>query len=380
MMIQPDKTPLAPGGASFTTSRLKDCGNGRYEFRSTLGYCLVLLPFFVVGLAAVIAGITKLADELHTGIGIIVFGCFFLVIVYALGFQMFRRGKFDFQKKCYWKDRKDPNYRLPAEDLRDHIPFREIAALQILRETCRGSKGSTWFSYELNIVCQDGSRKNVVDHGGAAAVREDAAFLAEKLGVPVLNCTEDNSAKEIRRKKNNRVALRIVGGVFGFIGAIMCWQMIVKPVVKTIEMGDWEKAPAVITFSDMTTRQIRNKKKGGYSTYYNLILKYSYHYQGVAREGTEYDVVRSGNMTQNRSSVRKITKRYPVGTKTHCFVNPADPTEALLVRELGWTFYWQTFFSLCFFGAGLVTCCFGFRSSEPSAAGDGNASPEGGAS
>ena len=78
MMIQPDKTPLAPGGASFTTSRLKDCGNGRYEFRSTLGYRLVLLPFFVVGLAAVIAGITKLADELHTGIVIIVFGCFFL--------------------------------------------------------------------------------------------------------------------------------------------------------------------------------------------------------------------------------------------------------------------------------------------------------------
>ncbi|MDP6491172.1 MAG: hypothetical protein QGG69_05335 [Kiritimatiellia bacterium] len=55
---------------------------------------------------------------------------------------------------------------------------------QLLSEYCRSDK-SSYYSYELNLVLQDGSRINVVDHGNKTKLREDAATLSEFLGRPV---------------------------------------------------------------------------------------------------------------------------------------------------------------------------------------------------
>ena len=45
-------------------------------------------------------------------------------------------------------------------------------------------------SYELNVVLQDGSRRNVVDHGNLDALRADARELAMFLVVPLWDATE----------------------------------------------------------------------------------------------------------------------------------------------------------------------------------------------
>ncbi|RWX50781.1 hypothetical protein VU01_12641, partial [Candidatus Electrothrix marina] len=44
---------------------------------------------------------------------------------------------------------------------------------------------SSYCSYEINLVLQDGSRINVVDHGKKNRIREDAHALAEFLGKPL---------------------------------------------------------------------------------------------------------------------------------------------------------------------------------------------------
>ena len=64
------------------------------------------------------------------------------------------------------------------------IPLREVHALQLLREFVRGNKKS-YNSYEINLVCGDGRRLNVTDHGTLYAIREDAYALADFLGVPI---------------------------------------------------------------------------------------------------------------------------------------------------------------------------------------------------
>ena len=58
-----------------------------------------------------------------------------------------------------------------------------IHALQLISEYCRGNK-SSYYSYELNLVMEDGSRMNVVDHGNQAKLREDAQTLSTFLDKP----------------------------------------------------------------------------------------------------------------------------------------------------------------------------------------------------
>ena len=48
----------------------------------------------------------------------------------------------------------------------------------------RGNKNS-YYSYELNLVCTNGERINIVDHGALHAIREDALILADYLSIPV---------------------------------------------------------------------------------------------------------------------------------------------------------------------------------------------------
>ena len=62
--------------------------------------------------------------------------------------------------------------------------LRTAEALQLIREYVRGNK-SSYYSYELNLICSDGSRINIVDHGALRKLREDAVLLAEYLSVPI---------------------------------------------------------------------------------------------------------------------------------------------------------------------------------------------------
>ena len=64
------------------------------------------------------------------------------------------------------------------------ISFREVHAVQLLREFVQGNKNS-YDSYEINLVCNDGRRLNVTDHGTLHAIREDAHALGDFLGVPI---------------------------------------------------------------------------------------------------------------------------------------------------------------------------------------------------
>ena len=62
--------------------------------------------------------------------------------------------------------------------------LKDIYALQIVREYCKGNK-SSYYSYELNLVLNNGERINLVDHGNYVKLLEDAKKLSEFLGRPL---------------------------------------------------------------------------------------------------------------------------------------------------------------------------------------------------
>jgi len=62
--------------------------------------------------------------------------------------------------------------------------LEDIHALQLISEYCGGNDGS-YYSYELNLVLENGKRINVVDHGNKNKLRKEANNLSAFLAKPV---------------------------------------------------------------------------------------------------------------------------------------------------------------------------------------------------
>ena len=70
--------------------------------------------------------------------------------------------------------------------------FNDIHALQLLSRYNR-NKNRNFYSYELNLVFQDASKLNLINHYGLLATREDASLLANILGVPLWDAIDEEA-------------------------------------------------------------------------------------------------------------------------------------------------------------------------------------------
>jgi hypothetical protein len=181
-------TPQNSGGASFRTHCLEVCGVARMEFRLTLGARLFCLLF--VGAGAVVPSVALFhpvrggTSDLTASLVVACVGAVFLGTGFALLHFMSKPRVFDKLTGRYWKGRQDPQLTRPRFEPDDSVALSDIHALQLLSEHVRGNK-SSYTSYELNLVLENGRRVNVTDHGSVKALREDTRELARFLDVPV---------------------------------------------------------------------------------------------------------------------------------------------------------------------------------------------------
>jgi len=180
---------LKGGGTNFKTHTLKRVHNQRMEFRCSLGMLLFGGVFFLIGVGVLGAGgvgYLKPGNNFEWGefIGMSIFG----LIFGSVGFFTLRSAMvprvFDLAQGYYCRDRKKPEHAFDPSSIRDHVRLDDIYALQLISEYVRGNK-SSYHSYELNLVLKDGTRINVVDHGGRTAILRDAEALASFLGKPL---------------------------------------------------------------------------------------------------------------------------------------------------------------------------------------------------
>lgn len=181
-------TPLVPGGASFRTRKLviSKMGN-KANFKTTIGALLFGGIFFIVGLGVLIFGIIRFVSNGVAGESFFLTG--FGLIFGAVGAGMLcwftRPIVFDQDMGFFWKGRVSRDKLMySVESLKNCVSLKKIHALQIISEFCKGDK-SSYYSYELNLVLDDGERLNVVDHGDLKALRADAEILSEYLQLPV---------------------------------------------------------------------------------------------------------------------------------------------------------------------------------------------------
>ena len=162
--------PLVGGGTNFCTHRLQKTSglmNNSIEFKPTFIAYLVSTAFAVIGLVASLFYLSSGSMDIGAllGLAFLGFGLWYLRQLVK------QKLVFNSASRVFYKNTKS-------------YGFDNICAIQLLREYVRGNKNS-YYSYELNLVCTNGERINIVDHGALHAIREDASILADYLSIPV---------------------------------------------------------------------------------------------------------------------------------------------------------------------------------------------------
>ncbi len=170
--------PAVNGGTNFCTHRLKAIDQMCMEFKTTFGmklFCFFFIVFGAVFGVIPLGAIYKQYGGFHWSMLMSsLFSLVFCIVGILIYYYSSQPIVFDRKRNCFIKGRKKEKY----------VELHKIRALQVLSEYCSGNK-SSFYSYELNLVLEDASRVNVVDHGNLKALRDDANMLGQFLGVQV---------------------------------------------------------------------------------------------------------------------------------------------------------------------------------------------------
>ena len=188
---QTDWTPAKGGGASFRTHKLVEVNSFRLEFRAAMGLKVFSLIFLLVGVGVMVAfwpsNLLSGALSVERTIPMLI-GLVFAGVGGSLHYFGTAPIVFDKRRGAFWKGRKAPYEVVNKKALKHYALLEDIHALQLISEHCR-SDDSSYYSYELNLVLEDGRRINVVDHGKQSDLQGDAGTLAAFLEKPVWDAT-----------------------------------------------------------------------------------------------------------------------------------------------------------------------------------------------
>lgn len=175
--------PLVGGGSNFKSAGLHKVNEQRMEFRASRMMKLFAGVFVVFGLVLTAIFFLNQPDKKESYIPIAM-GLVFSLAGAWMYYYACTPTVFDLGHGYFCRSRKKPELMMDKSKLKHYAELNRVHALQIIAELCQ-SKNSSYYSYELNLVLDDGSRVNVVDHGNQTALRADAQTLSQFLNKPL---------------------------------------------------------------------------------------------------------------------------------------------------------------------------------------------------
>jgi len=124
-------------------------------------------------------------------------------------------------------------------------------------------------------------------------------------------------------KKVSKGKLLIGLGLF-IGGCIATWFLSIKPVIKTLGARDWPAVPCKIISAELETHTDSD------GTSYTFDIDYEYTYNGKTYKSDKYAFIPQAE--GNRKSRLKIVNKYKQTQNPVCYVNPENPSEAVLKR------------------------------------------------
>jgi hypothetical protein len=116
----------------------------------------------------------------------------------------------------------------------------------------------------------------------------------------------------------------LFGGIFLLAGLAAFYALTLRPLVAMARARQWQRTPCVVI-----TSEVRSHSDSDGATYSVNIL-YAYEYGGREYKANRHHFM--GGSSSGYEGKARIVRRYPPGTRTFCYVDPADPTQAVLDR------------------------------------------------
>ena len=182
-------SPVVKGGSHVGTHDLKEVSPDRLVFTPTPTSQLSVWTMLGIGIAIPVAALLNMNegvqlddDNFIAAAAICIFASgFFVAAGLIMRNGIGRSHTFDRRSGKYWNTRKEPVS--PARGADKAVSLDQIYALQIIEEHFPATqKQRRYNSYELNLVLDDASRINIIDHTEANQVRSEAGKLARFLG------------------------------------------------------------------------------------------------------------------------------------------------------------------------------------------------------
>jgi hypothetical protein len=114
--------------------------------------------------------------------------------------------------------------------------------------------------------------------------------------------------------------------LFVGVGLVMLYFLTIKPGARMLDARNWPAVPCVVLSSAVESHE------GDDSTTYSIEIEYQYQVGGQVHTSDRYEFI--GGSSSGYDGKKAVVDRYPPGTQTVSFVNPADPSDAVLNRGL----------------------------------------------
>jgi len=140
--------------------------------------------------------------------------------------------------------------------------------------------------------------------------------------------------------------------VFFAAGAGFLWFAFGPGVITAVRSQTWPAATCTILSSEVKSHHSSDGNT------HSVAISYRYEFNGRTYESDRYDGLKFSS--SGRSGKVKLAGRYPVGAQRTCYVNPANPSEAVLYRGLTWNYLFALIpMIFIFIGGGGILGSFG---------------------
>jgi uncharacterized membrane protein HdeD (DUF308 family) len=131
-----------------------------------------------------------------------------------------------------------------------------------------------------------------------------------------------------RSSTHSPLALVLFVGAFTLFNAALTWLLLVAPFARWVDARDWVQTPCVVEQFDLAS--MASLKRGDAESS-RIRLTFIYRFDGKEYRSNRHSIM-SGFLTGSLG-LKSLIGRHPSGMKTVCYVNAANPWEALLDRS-----------------------------------------------
>ncbi len=127
-----------------------------------------------------------------------------------------------------------------------------------------------------------------------------------------------------RAKAGSKYAKAALFVLFAAVGGGMLYPLGIRPIAKTIDAGSWVPTPCKVLRAEVRDHDSDD------GTTYSVYILYQYDFNGQTYKCDRYEFLGGSSSGYERKA--RVVEQYRTAANLVCYVNPKDPSEAVLKR------------------------------------------------